>query len=266
MNWLNHLVLSIFIAGIYSLPVDDVINLPVHVHVFKKTNEQIDYLLNETNVRNWIEGTGTRIRIGKQLNSLLLEDVKVNQIYTSLGVVWNQAKIQFKLETYDIMTHDSLENQVLSANPLEFLPLSLHTNYKMENGIHIYVGRNTNRFGFNNTIISGLTRGPSCTNNTNRDHAIALAWDTPNENGITLAHEIGHFLGLQHPDESYFYQTCGIELLSISDKVSGNLMISPSAKKAKLTEKQIARARDMACRYLSEWKIKSAACASMHLQ
>ncbi len=79
------------------------------------------------------------------------------------------------------------------------------------------------------------------------------------DNPTALAHEIGHFLGLQHPDESFFSE-CGAELLEPSDRVSENLMASFGPLTAKLSERQIRRAREMACRYLAEWGMISSAC------
>ncbi len=77
---------------------------------------------------------------------------------------------------------------------------------------------------------------------------------------MALAHELGHYLGLDHVQP--YNSECGAQLLDESDIDTENLMMPISSVSAKLSHGQISRARDMTCRYLSEWGLSSSGCVN----
>ena len=250
---------------------DDVIVLPVHVHVFKREGTSVNIALSERNVSNWfdppnIQTSAVTVRdpvTGELKTSLKTENVSsVRQIYALVDTIWVQAKIQFYLASYDQIVNDELESQIFSDNQRIFLPTAVHLNNSRVNGIHIYIGQNSHHIsptGSGLGIKAGQTIGPGCSDAVNRSYAIALAWDQARSNPSALAHELGHYLGLSHVDEPYSAE-CGSSLLDPSDAVSSNLMNSFGSRSAKLSTGQIARAREMACRYLLEWGISNSNC------
>ncbi len=242
----------------------DVIVLPVHVHIFTRPadRDRVRPELSLESVRNWFDpptirteansATVTEEMATRTETSIITKNYP--SIYIPTDGVWNQAKIQFKMETYETISNEDLAQQVISGSETMLEVSEIHRTKMNTSGIHVYVGKNVRGY-----LSSGQTKGPNCSTAVNSINAIALAWDNAEEAPVTLAHELGHYLGLEHVDQTY-YPECARELLDPSDDIFRNLMHSRSARTTELTTRQRTRGREMACLYLRTWEMPSPAC------
>lgn len=247
----------------------DIIVLPVHVHVL--VNSQRSFIakqINANNVYRWFEQPLLLISANSEQNELtvaLETTIKQDWIYDRVSYlnadeVWQQAGIQFRLQTYELIQsarHDELEHQILGGSREALNIATLHRERMRIPGIHIYVGRNAT--GIRDA--SGVSSMPNCTMMSSESlkptNAVALAWTMKSliaRNSLVLAHEIGHYLGLDHTDED---SSCGRDLVGDSESI--NLMNGLSG--IIVTEKQIKIARKLACIYTQQWELISPACA-----
>ncbi|MCH9648436.1 MAG: hypothetical protein K0U98_09365 [Deltaproteobacteria bacterium] len=244
-----------------------VIVVPVHLHVFTSPGQTLASDLEASRVWPWFERPSFFTE-GQTIHSIstgvtethIVRTNLANQVYLNVDEIWHQADIQFRLASYERIENAELENQIVSGNVRAFEPSSVHASRSDTAGLHIYVGRNGGNIGVGFARIQGQTRGPGCGNAVRANNAIAMAWDTVGRGGggpsRTLAHEIGHYLGLDHPDVDS--TSCGSSL--VEDRTAANLMHS-FANSPNLSTGQIARARQVACLYLAQWSVPSSACA-----
>jgi hypothetical protein len=176
-------------------------------------------------------------------------------IYSNVDDIWHQALIQFRLETYDTIENPEMERQILSSIPdsTTWIPRRLHDErFREIPGIHIYVGRDSEGL-----LTKGQTRLGGCRTDVSRVNAIALAWNDARDGGSNvLAHELGHYLGLEHTNGE-FSLSCGAPLL---DSPGARNLMETGAHDSSLTSRQAERARDFACMYLRLWGMASRAC------
>jgi hypothetical protein len=158
------------------------------------------------------------------------------------------------MASYETISNRELAEQVISGSERVLAVSDVHQTKMNTPGIHVYVGKNVRGYP-----ALGQTKGPNCSTAVNSVNAIALAWDNAEEAPVTLAHELGHYLGLEHVDQT-FYPECASGLLDPSDDIFKNLMHSQSARTTGLTARQRTRAREMACSYLRAWGMTSPAC------
>jgi hypothetical protein len=258
------------VAGSVRLS-EQVIVLPVHVHVFTEEDRRVDPRIKRDQVFAWFERPAftTRAEIIHNASTGITETHLIKtpilqplQIYSNVDDIFHQALIQFRLESYNTIVNPEMERQIITNNLREFVPSGIHARFRDIPGIHIYIGRthdNVNLAFGSQRIAITLGPGESCDSTVNKNNAIALAWDDV-RNGDrpnVLAHELGHYLGLGHTN-SELNLLCGVDLLnSPGDR---NLM-EIGAGDSSISARQAELARSFACMYLRLWGMTSRACS-----
>ncbi len=255
---------------------EDVIVIPVNVHIFKAAGDgaAIPSYLNERNVRSWFDLPNIQTRaetVTRPVRTTVITERNdwSPPTYSSVDPVWRQAKIQFKLASYEVIEqNDRLELDLYNATEVSYscrFPqltrlFRYHEDRMNTPGIHIYLGALIASQSLSIDDVPGFTCGASgtCRSSGNQADFIGLSHLQATSLPLTLAHELGHYLGLDHPYSDF---SCGAHLFEESDSKEENLM-NPVPTHINLTERQIVRARELACAHLRRWGITSAGCSS----
>jgi hypothetical protein len=179
-------------------------------------------------------------------------------IYLNVDEIFVDFGIQFKLASYDEIESgvDGIPDFAQDIFPPRGVGFPIRNFHNMRfasvPGIHIYLGGNATGQSW-----YGGTDGPSdtCEDTARTSSHITMAWEEANDfpGSVSLAHEIGHLLGLGHSDNDF---SCGG---SLTEPGVPNLM-SPMPGATSLTDAQGERTRMMACKYMQIWGLRSPAC------
>ena len=195
--------------------------LPVHVHIFKAPGVNISGTYERAFVFDWLDPGAVRIRAFSHHDPVLgvTDTTVISQRQSKLmlppDVFWQVAGVQFRLESYEIIEQrDGLERNLFSldeaAQPLggacrhntRFWPY--HRARQDTAGIHFYVGGQIPSNMLLEDRVAG-TCGPftsPCRIFSDCDDFIV--WDAgARGTEFALLHELGHYLGLGHPGESF---------------------------------------------------------------
>lgn len=248
--------------------------LPVHVHVLASSSGALPNVnLTQANFQAWLDPVGP-----DTANTAAL--VPPDQLFA-------QAGIQFRLASFIVhRTSNNLNTLLLNDAEIEGSRnasgcgasriKTLHEQVGAAPGIHVYLG---GRIG--QTLCPGgagdcwegtygLTCGPGCLGAPSTPPNFVLidarSLGTTSFPRDVLAHELGHFLGLKHTDDSL---SCGRPLLSVNYGETyvnwPNLMwpggvASADLPKTELTEGQRNRVRTVGCGWARSWNLRSGAC------
>ena len=247
----------------------DVIVIPVHVHrFFSSSNPMRPSDLFTVAVESawfWFERPAFRTdmdSVGRYDGELITNIHTIentSSIYFNVDEIFVDFGIQFKLASYNTIESgingetDFAEN-LIPAGVRGFPVRGFHNaNFAGVPGLHIYLGGNDTGNGW-----YGATDGPvePCEDTASLSNHVTMAWkeadDFPGE--LSLAHEIGHFLGLGHSNSEV---SCGSLLL---DELGAPNLMSPTPGARSLTEQQGERARMIACKYMELWGLPAPAC------
>lgn len=250
--------------------------VPVHVHVFAHPTYEIHQNLTESWVRTWFDPDYIETRAesigdaapGTIETTVIARDRVERSPFLNPDGIWMKAGIQFELASYNLVRQpDGLERTLVNAqeaNP--FCSMSLdstrvgryHESHAVaEPGVHIYVGGSIGQ-PLSNGNYPGATCGSFrlCEDSARARDMILLNAQLAHTAPFSLAHELGHYLGLHHSDQAV---SCGRSLLGEYDAPSENLM-EPSAAGLALSAAQISRARAQACDALSRWGRLASGC------
>jgi hypothetical protein len=245
-----------------------IIVVPVHVHVLASSNGTLPLFgLSEQVVRSWIDP---------------LRPDTDRALQFAPDPIWKAAGIQFSLAGYDVIRTDGLHEYLLTDDEIHTMRQAgcgasrlrslYEANHRGRPGLHVYLGGRIGRL----STLPGLTgfdraygfKCPATGGCNAGGEPRFIAIDAYNLSPIvgrgtsksTLAHELGHFLGLAHTNEP---ASCG-DALGPFDHGAGscNLMIPGGCVlDVQLTASQAAHARNVACEWLRMWRVPSAACA-----
>ena len=247
--------------GTISLAPDTLV-LPVHVHVFSTTGTVEDHL-SRRSVAAWFDQpdlyTHSQRVTPDPSQTELITDFRQTRFVRPIDPIWVQAGVQFKMASYEVIDDDDLAFRLTNLNETRhnyctrrdtrlFEYVKLQEN---KPGVHIYVGGRINPWSTEQLLadIPGATCWPLCigqvgaTNHILLDKSLGANGRAP----LALAHELGHFLGLGHPQGSL---SCEGPLIDGDGR--DNLM-NPGLTGTNLQQRQIQRARSIACDYLRSW-------------
>jgi hypothetical protein len=117
-------------------------------------------------VREWLDPPNIRILVVSSSHPVTRETTTITKtiarqlpqpLYPPVDLIWQQARIQFHLASYEHVQDELVARDILSENEREFLPARLHADRSHIGGLHVYVGRNEG-----SDLGAGQTRSPHC--------------------------------------------------------------------------------------------------------
>lgn len=253
-----------------------IIVLPVHVHEFVRAGSS-SVAVDEDRVRAIFDGpvfltesTTHRDATAARDNTTTITK-EVTDPNEPPDRLWDDAEIQFRLASYEtVPQRDGLEERLINNDEAsggfggacrpDTRLARYHSERKEVPGIHVYFGGSIDSNMLGAHLAGGACGAHSACRTTVDDEDFILidgrqSFRVPN----TLAHELGHFLGLEH---STINRSCGALLLDdpgSRDEQNANLMV-PGARGVQLTPAQRERAREVACAATAAWRLDVVGC------
>jgi hypothetical protein len=262
----------ILASGLIALD-PSIIVVPVHVAVFVQADATSRDLPLEANVRSWFDGPSlylAAVPTPPGEPSPIVTTKTAGQ-FMNVDRVFAAAGIQFRVASIAILPqHDGLDSDLLNRTERERFradgcrlqpPPSTEPRFYSHHrsraelpGIHLHVGGYIapgELLTHNLAVICDAT-GRLCSHG----NIILLDGGRGPRLPYTVAHELGHALGLSHVQAR---GPCGAALFSTAADLVGNLM-DAVPEEGNLNSGQHERVRTVACQHLSTWGLRGRAC------